>query len=70
MPQADTEPNQLARVGLYNQIEQLLVNDVAWMPYDQRDTSVVLKPYVSGQVFNALSLIPPNDWGNIYIGVH
>jgi hypothetical protein len=25
---------------------------------------------VRGVVFNAQSLIPPNDWGNIYISVH
>lgn len=55
---------------MYNQIEQQLVNDVAWMPLDQRSSSVVLKPYVVGQVLNAQSLTPPDDWGSIYVGVH
>jgi peptide/nickel transport system substrate-binding protein/oligopeptide transport system substrate-binding protein len=70
MSQADTESNQASRMSLYNTIEQQLVNDVAWLPIDQRNTSAVLKPYVVGQTYNALSLIPPNDWGSIYIGSH
>lgn len=70
MQQTDVESNQIARLAKYNQIEQQLVNEVAWMPIDQRNTSAVLKPYVVGQVYNALSLIPPNDWGKIYIGTH
>lgn len=70
MPLADVEENLTARLALYNQIEQQLVNEVAWMPIDQRDTSAILKPYVIGQVYNASSLIPPNDWGSIYIATH
>jgi len=70
MPLADVEENLTARLALYNQIEQQLVNEVAWLPVDQRNTSAVLKPYVIGQVYNASSLIPPNDWGSIYIANH
>ncbi len=68
MEKADVESNQSARLAKYNQIEQQLVNDVAWMPIDQRNSSAVLKPYVAGQTYNALSLTPPDDWGKIYIG--
>lgn len=67
MPKADIEPNQHTRMTMYHQLEQKLVNDVAWMSYDQRATSTVLKPYVVGQTFNPLGLVPPNDWGKIYI---
>lgn len=70
MEQADVETNQSARLAKYNQIEQQLVNDVAWLPLDQRNSSAVLKPYVAGQTYNPLSLIPPNRWGSIYISVH
>lgn len=70
MVQADVESNQANRISMYNTIEQKLVNDVAWMPTDQRNTSSVLKPYVIGQANNAVSLIPPNDWANIYIAAH
>ncbi|HXR65732.1 MAG TPA: peptide ABC transporter substrate-binding protein [Ktedonobacteraceae bacterium] len=68
MEKADVEPDQQARLAHYNQIEQQLVNDVAWLPIDQRNSSAVLKPSVVGQTYNSLSLIPPNKWSSIYIG--
>jgi oligopeptide transport system substrate-binding protein len=70
MLQADVNQNQTTRMASYNQLEQQLVNDVAWLPIDQRNSSNVLKPYVIGKVFNAMSLTPPNDWGNVYIATH
>lgn len=70
MEKADIEPDQATRLAQYNQIEQQLVNDVAWLPIDQRNSSTVLKPYISGQTSNALSLIPPNDWSSIYVSSH
>jgi oligopeptide transport system substrate-binding protein len=44
-----------------------LVNDVAWIPRYQATTTIVRKPCVVGMVDNAQSLIPPDDWGSIYI---
>ena len=70
MGQADVEQNQATRFSMYNHIEQQLVNDVAWMPMDQRSSSHVLKAYVVGQTSNAVDLIPPNDWSKIYITSH
>src|SRR6266699_2749844 len=32
--------------------------------------SQVLKPYVKGLVFNPQLLIPPDDWGNVYVQAH
>ena len=52
------------------QAEQQLVNDVAWLPIEQVAVSQVLKPYVRGMVFNPQLLIPPDDWGNIFIATH
>jgi hypothetical protein len=40
------------------------------LPMEQVGVSQVLKPYVRGMVFNAQLLIPPNDWGNVYIATH
>jgi peptide/nickel transport system substrate-binding protein/oligopeptide transport system substrate-binding protein len=68
MEKADIDLNQSTRLATYNQIEQQLVNDVAWLPLDQRNSSAVLKPYVAGQTYNPLSLIPPNNCSAIYIG--
>ncbi len=67
---ADVNPDQNARLQAYMQAEQQLVNDVAWLPMEQVAISIVLKPYVKGMVFNPQLLIPPNDWGNIYIASH
>jgi oligopeptide transport system substrate-binding protein len=67
---ADVNPDQNSRLQAYNQAEQQLVNDVAWLPMEQVAISIVLKPYVKGIVFDPQLLIPPNDWGNIYIASH
>jgi peptide/nickel transport system substrate-binding protein/oligopeptide transport system substrate-binding protein len=70
LEQADVTTDQATRLQMYNQSEQQLVNDVAWLPMDQRFGARLLKPYVIGRVFNAQTLVPPNDWGNVYIAVH
>ncbi len=67
---ADVNPDNTSRMQAYNQAEQQLVNDVAWLPMEQVAVSQVLKPYVRGIVFNPQLLIPPNDWGNIFIATH
>ena len=67
---ADVNPDQASRLQAYMQAEQQLVNDVAWLPMEQVAISQVLKPYVKGMVFNPQLLIPPDDWGNIYIQAH
>ena len=61
---------QDARMKLYNQAEEQLVNDVAWMSLFQSDVVGVIKKYVQGVVLNAQSLTPPDDWANIYISAH
>jgi oligopeptide transport system substrate-binding protein len=70
MEQADVTLDQTTRMQLYNKAEQQLVNDVAWLPMDQRVGNRLLKSYVVGRVFNALSEVPPDDWANVYIAVH
>jgi peptide/nickel transport system substrate-binding protein/oligopeptide transport system substrate-binding protein len=63
-----TDPN--ARYQTYNQAEQQLVNDVAWLPMEQVAVTYLLKPYVIGVVDNAQDLTPPDDWASIYIAQH
>ena len=67
---ADVNPDQYARLRTYNQAEQLLVNDVAWLPVNQVTRSLVVKPYVKGLVFNSSGFTPPDDWGAVYIAAH
>ena len=64
----DATGNPDARIKNYQQVEQQLINDVAWMPMEQVTTTFLRKPTVVGIVDNAENMIPPNDWANIYIG--
>jgi peptide/nickel transport system substrate-binding protein/oligopeptide transport system substrate-binding protein len=70
LEQADGTLDQNTRLQMYNQAEQQLVNDVAWLPIDQRFGNRLLKPYVIGRVFNAQNQVPPDDWANMYIAAH
>jgi oligopeptide transport system substrate-binding protein len=67
---ADVNHDQGSRLQAYNQAEQQLVNDVAWMPMEQVTVNILLKPYVKGVVYNPQGLTPPNDWGAVYIINH
>ncbi|HZU69376.1 MAG TPA: peptide ABC transporter substrate-binding protein [Ktedonobacteraceae bacterium] len=70
LEQADVTLDQTKRIQMYNQAEQQLVNDVAWLPMDQRFGTHLLKTYVIGRVFNAQAIVPADDWANVYIAVH
>ncbi len=70
LEQADGTLDQTTRLQMYNTAEQQLVNDVAWLPMDQRIGNRLLKSYVIGRVFNAQGIVPPDDWANVYIAAH
>lgn len=70
MEAADAMLDPTARANAYNQIEQQLVNDVAWLPLYQATNTYVQKPYVIGTIDNPQALTPPDDWGAIYIATH
>ncbi len=67
---ADADLHPSTRLQTYQQAEQQLVNDVAWLPMEQITATYLRKPYVIGIANNAQGLIPPNDWANIYIVQH
>ncbi|MFL5666166.1 MAG: ABC transporter substrate-binding protein [Ktedonobacteraceae bacterium] len=67
---ADVMTDPTARAQAYNKQEQQLVNDVAWLPLDQRLGTRLTKSYVIGIVNNAISQVPPDDWARIYIAAH
>lgn len=67
---ADANPQQENRLQAYQQAEQQLVNDVAWLPMEQVTQTFLRQPYVIGMVDNALGFIPPDDWASIYIAQH
>lgn len=67
MEQADITADPTARMKMYNQAEQSLVNDVAWIPVYQNTNIFARKACVVGIVDNAQNVTPPTDWGNVYI---
>jgi peptide/nickel transport system substrate-binding protein/oligopeptide transport system substrate-binding protein len=55
------------RLRLYQQAEQQLVNDVAWLPLEQVDMVFLRNPLIVGFKDNGMNLVPPDDWANIYV---
>ena len=68
LEKADSNSSEDVRIQTYQQAEQQLVNDVAWMPMEQVTSTFLRKTTVIGIVDNAQGVIPPNDWANVYIG--
>jgi oligopeptide transport system substrate-binding protein len=67
MAEADANTaNPAERMKQYQQAEQQLVDDVAWIPDFQQTTTYVQKPCVVGPTANAFSITPPDDWSLIY----
>lgn len=63
--QADTSTGSAdERFKLYNQVEQIAVDEVGWLPLFAPRFSVLIKPYVSGVVPTGQGLIVP-DWSAV-----
>jgi peptide/nickel transport system substrate-binding protein/oligopeptide transport system substrate-binding protein len=69
LEQADVNPDKVSRMKQYNQAEQQLVNDVAWLPIHQAMGNFVRKPCVAGMIDNTFGLTPAKDWGAVYISM-
>ncbi|GCF07774.1 peptide ABC transporter substrate-binding protein [Dictyobacter arantiisoli] len=67
LEQADTTQDQTARMKLYNQAEQLIINSVGWIPLWQEKVHSLTNPNVKNLKLNSQQLIPPDDWSNIYL---
>lgn len=63
---ADGTTDTRTRIQEYQQAEQQLVNDVAWLPMEQVTLPFLRTQYVVGFVDNAQGIIPPDDWATIY----
>ncbi|GAC1388858.1 MAG: peptide ABC transporter substrate-binding protein [Ktedonobacteraceae bacterium] len=63
---ADANTLQDARLHTYQQAEQQLVNDIAWLPMEQVTTTFLRSPSIVGMVDNGQGIIPPDDWASIY----
>jgi oligopeptide transport system substrate-binding protein len=69
LEEADVNLNQTQRMQQYNQAEQQIVDDVGWIPIYQNKIQLMQSTKLHGIVYNGLSIIPPDDWANIYFTV-
>lgn len=58
-----------ARIKLYNQAEQIAIQDVGWLPLDHQALAAVIPSYIHGLVLNGNGLYF-GDWSNVYILSH
>ena len=55
-----------ARIRLYNQAEQIAIQDVGWLPIDHQALSVVIPSKVQGVILNGQGLYF-GDWSGVYL---
>lgn len=67
LAQADVTKDQTQRLKLYHDAEQKIINDVGWLPLWQEKIQSLTRSNVQHLLINAQQLIPPDDWGQIYI---
>lgn len=68
--QADLERDQTKRMALYNQAEQMVVDEVPWITYEQSKALWRQRPWVRGFGLNSLGLMVDTAWPNVYIAAH
>jgi ABC-type oligopeptide transport system substrate-binding subunit len=64
--QADVEPDQVKRLSLYQQAEQIAITEVGWLPLYYGKMNVLMKPGVSGITITAQGLMV-KDWTKVTI---
>jgi oligopeptide transport system substrate-binding protein len=67
MAEADVNLNASERAAQYNQAEQLLVDQGAWIPLNQQKVFYNLPTYVHNLQFDGLGTIPLSAWQTIYL---
>jgi peptide/nickel transport system substrate-binding protein/oligopeptide transport system substrate-binding protein len=68
--QADVEQDQAKRNSLYNQAEELAVDEVGWIPIFQQKNLYSFQTYIHGFVQDSGGLTPQDVWGDVYIEAH
>lgn len=58
-----------ARIKLYNQAEQIAIQDVGWLPLDHEAMAAIIPSWVHGVVLNGNGLYF-GDWSNVYLLQH
>lgn len=63
---ADANFNEAERLRSYQQAEQQLVTEAAWIPLEQIVSVFLRTNSIVGVVDNGLNVSPPDDWNRIY----
>lgn len=66
MVRADMLQNFTLRARLYNEIEEQLARETAWIPLYQASYNYLQNPAIHGLGDNPLGIIDPEDWNAIY----
>ena len=67
---ADVNPNAGQRMQQYGQAEQQLVDQVAWIPYDQVVDHWQIRSWIKGYAQTALGMPSLDQWLTMYIANH
>ncbi|MBL8057932.1 MAG: peptide ABC transporter substrate-binding protein [Anaerolineales bacterium] len=59
---ADVEPDLAKRLPMYQQAEQIALNEVGWLPLFYGKQNLLLNPKVQGLSVTAQGLFPVTDW--------
>ncbi len=59
----------VGRARLYQQAEQLALNEAVWIPLDHPKYTAFIAPYVRGLVVTPVGLMAP-DWSLVRVGAH
>ena len=65
--QADVETDQVKRLGLYQQAEQIALTEVGWLPLFYGKADLLIRPTVSGLVVTPQGIFPKGDWTKVTI---
>ncbi len=70
MANADVEQDSAKRMQMYNQVEQAVVNQCLWIPFQQKQFLWRVRTYVHGFGFNPGGLMVDINWTKVYIAQH
>lgn len=70
LARADKDTNQARRIQLYNQAEQLLIDNVAACPLSQGILNYQVREYVHNWSLDASTFAPLDSWAATYIASH
>jgi oligopeptide transport system substrate-binding protein len=57
------------RIKLYNQAEQIAIQDVGWLPLDHEAVAAIIPSWIHGVTLNGAGLFF-GDWSNVYLLQH